>query len=162
MKKAISALLILMLALVSTGVVGALPGNPFGSKFIVGANFVMPLEQKNPVDWSVISKKGTLMANSGLQLAAMIHGMKPNTDYTLIYYGNAAYNDLWPYVTCIASAKTNLFGGAALMGLFNYRQFLFDGVGQKFWVVTSADINCKAGSMIAWNPNDYLFEHDTI
>jgi hypothetical protein len=94
-----------------------------------------------------------------------MRNMQPLTDYTLIYYGDETHNDVWPYATCLASFTSNTKGmfteekivlDTAMLG-----GFLTDDVAQKYWIVTSSDVNCNAGVMTAWNPEQYFFEQST-
>jgi hypothetical protein len=104
--------------------------------------------------------------------------LKPNTDYTLIYYP-----DPWPGtgLLCLASGKTNAAGNLALVNLefpmthslpapfdANYHPMSPSGaVGAKIWLVLSADVKCPTESdassqMNAWNQDSYLFEYNLI
>jgi hypothetical protein len=94
---------------------------------------------------------------------AIIKKAEPNTDYTLIYYGDETHNDVWPYATCITSGTTNRLGNVRMpQAEFDYIKFIDDGVDQKFWVVPSSDVDCNAGKMAVWNPGTILFETETI
>lgn len=85
--------------------------------------------------------------------------LAPDTEYTLIYYGDETHNDVWPYATCIGVGTSNYFGKLLMAG---YYDFGYDLVDAKIWLVTSTDVDCDAGRMIAWNPTDYLFENNLI
>ena len=87
------------------------------------------------------------------------HGLEPGTGYTLIYYGNEEYNDVWPWATCLASGVVNEEGDIHLAGSFD---FGYDLTGAKIWLVLSGDVDCDAGKMTGWNPTEYLFEYDVI
>ncbi len=72
------------------------------------------------------------------------------------------YNDIWNYITCLGTAKTDSRGMFWLTGNYDYKPFLNDGKDQKFRIVPSNDIDCEEGKMMVWNPSNYLFEHWTI
>ena len=87
----------------------------------------------------------------------------PNTNYTLIYYGNGSNNDIWPYATCIQTKKSTAAGYLTMsISNFKWSNFLNDGIDQKFWLVRTSDVDCLNNKMIAWNPANYLFESQTI
>jgi len=37
-----------------------------------------------------------------------------------------------------------------------------DEVAQKIWLVLAEDIDCENNEMTNWQPEEYLFEYDTI
>ena len=97
--------------------------------------------------------------------------MNPSTSYSLIYAP-----DPWPQGigvggsaggnTQIASGSTDGSGNLSLSGSIDLGYDLphpndtnYPG-GAKIWVVLSADHDGQ--QMIAWNPNEYLFEHELI
>ena len=135
----------------------------------------VPMATKDPTTWKQISAKGVVVFGytgdtrfgPGYQFVqfSQSKSLKPVIDYTLIYYGYSGINDVWPYATCISTAKTDslgIFPNHQLKGEFNWMPMINDGVAQKFWVVPSKDINCEAHAFVAWNPSSYLFEQKTI
>ncbi|MFH1212393.1 MAG: hypothetical protein V1659_05725 [Candidatus Woesearchaeota archaeon] len=122
------------------------------------------LYEKNPADWSIIEggAHGVVIMETGT-MRTLVWGLNPATEYTLIYYGDATHNDVWPYATCIKTFRTSLMGYArSLSGKFSYSGFLSDQTLQKFWVVKASDVNCATGRMTAWHPTEYLFESMTV
>lgn len=130
------------------------------------------LYQKDPTTWNIVpygNGEVTLsyvIANDKIlaqRARVSVWQLEPKTEYTLIYYGNEDFNDVWPYATCIKSFKTNTKGYAKSgSGAINFYNFFGNGQGEKFWVVKSADVDCENKMMINWNPTSYLFEHNTI
>lgn len=136
------------------------------------------LTYKNPVTWEELYIKNTpvlkakiyLKGFGGSILTASGTGLEPLTHYTLIYYGDAAHNDVWNYATCIPTKFTNSFSvKTSTLGqlsantfAFDYSSFIGDEVAQKFWLVPSSDVDCIAGKMTSWNPTRILFEHETV
>lgn len=91
--------------------------------------------------------------------------LKPNTAYTLIYWGYESFNDVWPYATCAAQGTTGANGYLTLKSAANivkWSEFINDGLNQKFWLITSSDVNCATNKMTAWHPADYLFDMQAI
>lgn len=110
---------------------------------------------------------GNLHSYETRDVAALrLRRLVPETGYTLIYYGDETHNDVWPYATCLLSFTTNRFGSyfdeGQMLETSYLDDFLSDGIAEKYWVVTSTDVDCELGRMIAWNPEDYLFEQETI
>ena len=165
MKKLIGFSLAILMVLSITPMILA---SPFDRFFQPAVN--IGLTQKNPTDWSEINgAKGNVLLSQGDRVHAILIGGKTNTNYTLIYYGfkneTVDFNDVWNYATCITQGETNNGGNVRMkQETFNYKPFLIDGdlVKQKFWIVTSSDVDCVNHRMIAWNPNNYLFERRTI
>lgn len=127
--------------------------------------FRVILVPKNPSDWSVIEDGayGLLKGYWGNYLILWAKDLEPSTDYTLIYYGGQGYNDVWPYATCIKTITTSSNGWTGTVTAdFDYSAFFDDGIGQKFWLIKSSDVDCVAGVMTAWNPTEYLFEWDVL
>ena len=87
------------------------------------------------------------------------HGLDPETEYCLIYYGDEDNNDVWPYATCLAGGMTNNGGNIHLAGSVNLG---FDLDNAKIWLVLADDVDCDEGVMTGWNPTEYLFEFDKI
>jgi hypothetical protein len=132
------------------------------------------LVQKNPVNWETVPGGiGQVTLSYNLQIPnnkveyprarVTVYGMQPKTEYTLIYYGNEEVNDEWPYITCITNFKTSTQGYAkSTSGRINHLGFLNDEVPQKMWVILTSDADCQNGVMTNWNPNQYLFETETV
>jgi hypothetical protein len=98
--------------------------------------------------------------------ALRLRGLVPETSYTLVYYGNEEHNDVWPYATCLQTFTTNSYGSyfneGTVLETNLLGNFLTDDVPEKYWVVTTSDVDCLNGQMTAWNPENYLFEFNTI
>jgi len=173
MKKAMIALA-LTIALVATSAWALEPRQSFSTKLV----------EKDPTDWSIV-KGGAYGTFGGYQSTAVTweNGWKEYynadylyfmsgwnvlpkyTDYTVIYYGDAEHNDVWPYATCIMSGNSGSYGYLKLNGAadaFEWSDLMNDGIDQKFWLVLSSDVDCDQGKMTAWNPTEYLFEVATI
>lgn len=146
-----------------------------GLAFAAVTDIKVQMATKDPATWKAISAKGVV--RFGIEKAtrstlayeyvqfSQTKGLAPNTEYTLVYYGNNEVNDIWPYVACIGVAKTNSLGtlnNNMITGHFEWTPMIDDGVAQKFWVVPSSDVDCSAGLFVAWNPSNYLFEQKTI
>jgi predicted ribosomally synthesized peptide with SipW-like signal peptide len=133
---------------------------------------VLTLENKN-ANWEPIYNdgvKGQLiynLAGSTFDYKFEATGLKPGTQYSLIYYA-----DPWPGChpgALIATFTTDSSGniastsGSASIGFDlpdpgdrNYP------AGAKIWLVPSSDYNPSTKSMIAWNPSTYLFGMNLI
>ena len=127
-------------------------------------SFSIKIVEKNPDDWSIIKKGayGQIFFSKGDRLQFTGFKLSPNTEYTLIYYGANANNDVWPYATCIKKTLSNKYGRFRDIGTFDYSGFVKDNIPQKFWIIKSSDVNCANNQMTAWNPTEYLFEEQTI
>jgi len=122
------------------------------------------LYEKNPSDWTIVDggSWGKMKYNlSGPTFDCVFngHGLQPSGSYTLIYYGDATNNDVWPYATCIASGTADDEGDIHLAGSFDFGYGLS---AAKIWLVLSSDVNCDGGVMTGWHPASYLFEHNLI
>lgn len=129
------------------------------------------LYEKNPSDWKIVSGGawGKMTYNqSGPTFDYVFngHGLQSNKSYSLIYYG-----DPWPGNNpgaLIASGVSNSDGNIHLGGSIDLGMDLpapADAnypIGAKIWLVTSADYDAGSTKMIAWNPTQYLFEHNLI
>jgi len=123
-------------------------------------------------DWSVIDDgaKGNVLLSYRVKrnvvfprAKAILKNAEPYTDYTLIYYGFGEHNDVWNHATCITSGRTNRNGNVRMRTQpFDYIPFYYDDIAQKFWIVTSSDVDCENNQMTAWNPSEYLFETRTV
>ena len=134
----------------------------------------LSIVEKNPSDWSVVENgangivKFTVLSRRGRiireRIRVTVYGLEPKTKYQLIYYGDETHNDVFPYATCIGKPRKTSTKGYFKSGSakFSYLNMLDDGIAQKFWVVLASDVSCSEGKMIAWNPESYLFEENTI
>lgn len=132
--------------------------------------------EKNPSDWSIVEggNHANILLSHGVKnqkvefrAHAILIGLEPETDYTLIYYGTmpefGGYNDVWNHVTCITSGVTNKHGNVRMpAGIFDYSEFINDDKEQKFWIVPSKDLDCVNNRFKTWNPSEILFETETI
>ena len=127
-------------------------------------SFSIKLAEKNPDDWSIIKKGayGQIFFSKGNMLQFTGFKLVPNTQYTLIYYGDKMNNDVWPFATCIKTTLSNKYGRIRDTGTFDYSGFIKDSIAEKFWIIRSSDIDCANNQMTAWNPTEYLFEIPTI
>ena len=183
MKKiSILLLALFVLSLLSVGVLaspfalqtnqGIIPCRTVDNRiFYCGGNFgitwgIVELTQKNSADWSIVANgmKGGIMFYPTNRVAAIANKVDALTQYTLIYYGDvkAGINDVYPTVTCLATAKSDKKGMVLLRGNFDFKAMCKDTVAQQFWIVPSSDVDCKNKVMTAWNPDKYLFEINTI
>ncbi|OGM03225.1 hypothetical protein A3K72_01785 [Candidatus Woesearchaeota archaeon RBG_13_36_6] len=156
------ALIVLVMICVLATTVMALGTN---IKPVCKLGTTLNLVEKNPSDWSVVSggAKATIMdiCNPMVYLLKG-YSLAPNTKYTLIYYGDATHNDVWPYATCLGSGTSDFFGRVLFGGMPGFGKYFNDGVNQKIWLILSSDVDCAAGKMTKWNPTEYLFEYNTI
>jgi hypothetical protein len=161
----------------------------------VGQEESFKVVQKIPSDWSIVAGgySSTLFFNQLMTVQWVPCGatkcktyvpvdyvsvvptgnVQPNTEYTLIYYGDATNNDVWPYATCIVSGKSSSVsvkeggkwvtkGYLSMQGQFKWTDFIGNKKAEKFWVVPTKDLDCANHKFIAWNPLDYLFETKLI
>jgi hypothetical protein len=186
MKKAIWMVALAAMLMVGSVVAGGyMPFTPTTSAKTSSPVFIGQA-QKDPADWSVIKMAGHLQVaydtktsytfDGGfkrvtthpdvLSVAVYPMGLERFQQYTVIYYGDEANNDVWPYATCIHSFRTsfagNYIGSAVRPGTELFYDFLHDSVAQKLWIVKSSDVDCNAGKMTAWNPDSYLFEQEAL
>ena len=154
----------LMMSILLLG--GVLALSPFAYK-----SYNLKLVQKNPFTWEEVDGgHGNVLLSHGVKnqkvefrAHAIVLGMIPNMDYTLVYYGAEGHNDEWDYVTCISSGTTNKHGNVRLpSGVFDYSSMINDGIAQKFWVVPTMDLDCENNRFLVWAPTIYLFETETI
>ena len=95
------------------------------------------------------------------------HGLSPGQNYSLIYYP-----DPWPGtgLVCLSAALTPDTAGE----IAHHQECVetdgslpksFDDNypgGAKIWLVPDADVDCGAGTMVAWNPDLILYETEQI
>jgi hypothetical protein len=157
---------VLVTGILVSGSVLAMPKGLGELKYYARDSFRMPLVEKDTADWSVVDGGawGLLQGKFGDHLFFTGHGLESMTSYTLVYYGDEMYNDVWPYATCVRDMMTTPAGTTGnVVADWDYSDFLSDdGDSQKFWLVLSSDVDCDAGMMTAWNPSEYLFEWDTL
>ncbi|MBD3354040.1 MAG: hypothetical protein GF364_21340 [Candidatus Lokiarchaeota archaeon] len=122
------------------------------------------LVEKNPVTWEIVEggAHGYLKLFRGSAMFAKGYRLEPETEYTLIYYGDETHNNQYPYATCIGSSVSDEDGKLLIMAHYDYSDMVNDGIDQKFWVVLSNDLDCGLGRFTTWNPTEYLFETETI
>lgn len=128
------------------------------------------LYEKDPSDWSIVDggawgKMQYTLSGPEFNYVFNGHELVPGKDYTLIYY-----RDPWPgtQTTDLGSGTANSGGDLHLMNSVELGMDLADsGVsgdgtdGAKIWLVSTNDVTCGTG-MDAWNPSEYLFEHNGI
>ena len=97
------------------------------------------------------------------KLSLKAYKLEPKTKYTLVYYGDEEHNDVYPYVTCLKTKKSNRRGKLFFRTSFDrMNEFITDDKEQKFWLVKKSDVNCNKGELKSWNPSEYLFENNVI
>lgn len=136
------------------------PNGPKGNSNVAHLYLV----EKDPNDWTIVvdgacGKMKYNLEGSEFEYVFNGHNLKPDTKYTLIYYGDDTHNDEWPYATCIDSGTSDLDGDLHLKGSFDFKYDLEDA---KIWLVLSEDVDDGSGQMIDWDPEEYLFEYDVI
>lgn len=129
------------------------------------------LYPKDPSTWEIIDNGTWAMMvynEQGPTFEYMLdgHGLKPNIDYSLIYYA-----DPWPGNhpgALIDSGTTDDSGELHLAGSVELNMDLPhpDDAnyphGAKIWLVPSSDYDPLQTKMVAWNPTEYLFEGHLI
>ena len=102
-------------------------------------------------DWYIVwdGAWGKMNLSSSVKVTFMGHGLTADTDYTLIIYNE------WPNATVIGSGTANKGGNVNIRGSAELES------GDKVWLVLSCDLN-ENDQFIAWNPSEYLFEHNRI
>lgn len=97
------------------------------------------------------------------------HGLEVGSTYTLIYYP-----DGWPGTGLIGlgSGLANEEGDVHIMGSVDTGDLPSEEYdtnypdGAKIWLVLTSDVECPSedtlGSMVGWNPTEYLFENNLI
>jgi len=160
MKTKLMALVLISVILSGMGLVSAITYYHTSGKPIKQIRLFM----KDPATWIRYDKLGRGYLDYNPEREEFYYYLKayklaPETEYTLIYYGDETHNDVWPYATCIGTGMSNNFGKMLMSGSYD---FGYDLVDAKIWLVTSTDVDCAAGRMIAWNPTDYLFENNLI
>jgi len=93
-------------------------------------------------------------------------GLAVDTDYSLIYYADPwTGNNPGLLIDAFTSDGTGTISVAGSVDLgMNLPQPEDDNylLGAKLWLVLSDDYDETTSSMIGWNPDDYLFEHNLI
>lgn len=122
--------------------------------------------EKDPTTWQqVYGGASAILYGNPLCMNLFGFGLEPNTDYTLVYYGDETHNDEWNHVTCVKQTRTYVNGNLYQKCIHSP---LVDGLvgdsqyDQKLWVVLSSDVDCSAKKFIAWQPAEYLFERNLI
>ena len=102
-------------------------------------------------DWYIVwdGAWGKMNLRSPVRVTFNGHGLTADTDYTLIIYNE------WPNATIIGSGTANKGGNVNIRGSAELES------GDKVWLVLSCDRNDN-DQFIAWNPSEYLFEHNRI
>lgn len=107
---------------------------------------------------------GTMETEFDYELNAV--GLAVDTGYSLIYYADPwTGNNPGLLIDAFISDGTGTISVAGSVDLgMNLPQPEDDNylLGAKLWLVLSSDYDETASSMIAWNPDDYLFEHNLI
>ncbi|MDD2777908.1 MAG: hypothetical protein PHS47_04180 [Methanocellales archaeon] len=169
MKKAI-AFLVVATMVMSVAVVGTATAAKNGQ---AGKSNIahMYLYEKDPSDWSIVDggawgKMQYNLAGPTFDFVFNGHGLEPNTEYSLIYYG-----DPWPGNhpgALIASGASNEGGNIHLACSVDLGMDLPDPAdanyptGAKIWLVLSSDYGASTNAMKAWNPTEYLFDGPLI
>lgn len=139
-----------------------------------GYDSTLILENKNPGDWSVIHDWtfGNLRYNAEgetFQYRISARGLKPRTDYSLIYYA-----DPWPgdnLGAVLGTFKTNWFGWLYRTGESDLSMSLPVETdenypdGAKIWLLPTSHLtegDLPEMPLDTWNPEDILFETKLI
>jgi hypothetical protein len=101
-------------------------------------------------DWEIVwdGAWGAMSLNPSGKGTFNGHGLTADTGYTLVIYNG------WPDVTVIGSGTANKGGNVNISGSPEL------ATGDKVWLVLSDDIT--GDELTAWNPSEYLFEHNLI
>mgnify|MGYP000005723989 CR=1 FL=1 len=143
------------------------PSGPAGKSNIAH----LYLYQKDPGTWEIIEdgawgKLTYIQSGSEFKFVFNGHGLKPNTEYSLIYYA-----DPWPGNNpgaLISEGTSDDEGNLHLGGSIELNMDLPDPSdanypdGAKVWLVPSSDYDASNCKLIAWNPTEYLFEEKLI
>jgi len=108
--------------------------------------------------FTTISRFGKLIQQ---RVQVTVYDLEPKTKYQLIYYGDEDHNDVWNHATCIGKERRTSTKGYFKSGSTHIPE-INNGVDEKFWVVKASDVDCKNKVMAAWNPEEYLFEMNTV
>jgi len=162
---ALFAMSMLLVSALAMPVLAKGPSGPAGKSNVAH----LYLYQKVPGIWEIVEggawgKLKYNLAGSEFNFVFNGHGLKPNTEYSLIYYA-----DPWPGNhpgALIASGKSNDEGNLHLKGSVDLGMDLPDlddaNTGAKIWLVLSSDYDEANHKMIGWNPAEYLFEDKLI
>ena len=101
-------------------------------------------------DWNIVwdGAWGKMTWNTAGDVKFNGHGLVAGTDYTLVIYNG------WPSVTVIGSGIANKGGNVNIKGAVSGLE------DAKIWLVLSDDLTDDAFN--AWNPSEYLFEHNLV
>ena len=122
------------------------------------------IDEENDVLEIVWGKMNYNLVGSYFKFVFNGHGLKPDTEYTLIYYPEPSGDGL----LCLGSDVSDEFGNVhineKLIGVCdmpipedeNYPN------GAKLCLVLASDVDCDASEMIEWNPSSYLFGFNLI
>ena len=147
----------------ATSVPAVRPGQAAGRSHIGHLNFY----KKDPAIWNIIKggTRGKMKYNICGQEFDFVfngYGLKPGGEYALVYY-----YDPWPGtgLLCLGSGTADEEGNIHLVGSMETDDLPVEhdaSEGTKLRLVPSADVDAEGGRMSAWNPAEYLFEHDLI
>jgi hypothetical protein len=149
-----------MLAIVAAPVLAGQP--PMGNRGRVGpagnSNVGLLELWEKDLAWNIVEDGAwgkMTYSLSGPEFSFVFNGHKlePGTAYTLIYYP-----DDWPNILCLGEGTANRGGNINIKGSVATG----DLTEAKIWLVLSADVDCEAEKMTAWNPSGYLFEYAVI
>lgn len=102
-------------------------------------------------NWNIVwdGASGKMSTNKAGDVTFNGKRLEPGLEYSLI-----VYTDPWPGtpITIIGTATANEDGKVQIKGA------LGAVTDVKIWLVLDADVT--SGGMIAWNPGEYLFEHN--
>lgn len=154
------------------------PADPSGASVTIYQapdKVTLQMNNKNPIDWVEIDGdgiEGTLIftpVDTTFDYALTATGLVPSTDYSLIYYADPwAGNHPGAFIATITTdANGNI---STITGSINLNTNIPSAPdenyeshqGGKIWLVTAADYDPLTNSMIAWNPSNYLFEHNLV
>ena len=147
MKKTLMGLLAIALVMILTVVTA---GSAMAGKGDTPANDNpnnLYLYEKD-ADWDIVwgGAEGKVNFSKSGKVSFNGHGLTAGTEYSLVVYNG------WPDVDIIGSGTANKGGNVHIKGSVGSL------VEAKIWLVLADDVD--GATMIAWNPGDYLFEHN--
>ena len=166
-KKLILLVSLLALTLISIPVLSAKPVNKSATNGLdKGANDHLYLFEKDEGTWEVIEDGAWAKMNINLKQLKFVfngHGLVSEQEYTLI-----CYVDPWPGdgSKVLGTGTADEQGNIHIKGPIDYTELHDinpeDYDGSKIWLVPSADFDETEQKMIAWTPEQILFEFDLL
>jgi len=158
MKRILMVLVVVSLvaALSAVPVLAKGPNGPSG-KSVVGHLYLF---EKDPATWEVVDegswgKLSYMCGDDGLSFVFNGHMLEPGAAYELMNYV-----DPWPGTgsALLASGVVNEEGDLHVSGSISCLEVAEGFDGAKIWLVLADDFDEAGGTMVGWNPTEYLFE----